>query len=388
MKTQKGLLIGSGFAASVFAFGIASGLISPKDAAIASLVGIPAALTAHIVTDSKAQKRINQADDRAKRLERELESALSKTAFLKDIEARSQHLAEELNKVRAALQLALGEHQKASELNQYLQQTLTTLETDLEASSGRVEELEAECQVWEEEFSDRISTEADAKFQQAKKAEIERIFQEHDAITSQAIALFQRLQGWGEKVAHGHQTKREIIKNLATSYNANLDELGQLVEKERGHYIEQIELLHEKVGRLQHQINGDLVEPEYGQFGFDQNGRIANAIAEWLWNHHKIPLKVTGFEVGSDGTITTGFTYPRSMPLEALAKQIEGDSSIIARSLGLYSVEKPQKLEIADVLTVKIRRERPARKAGKDSLYRSKEEFIKYSNRQGGWDVH
>jgi hypothetical protein len=151
--------------------------------------------------------------------------------------------------------------------------------------------LQAECEVWEEEFSDRVSFEADAKFQQAKKAEIERIFQEHDAITSQAIALFQRLQGWGEKVAHGHQTKREIIKNLATSYNANLDELGQLVEKERGHYIEQIELLHEKVGRLQHQINGDLVEPEYGQFGFDQNGRIANAIAEWLWNHHKIPLK-------------------------------------------------------------------------------------------------
>jgi hypothetical protein len=72
--------------------------------------------------------------------------------------------------------------------------------------------------------------------------------------------------------------------------------------------------------------------------------------------------KVTGFEVSPDGTITTGFTYPRSMPLEALSRQIEGDSSQITRSLGLYSVEKPQKLEIADVLTVKIRRERPARK--------------------------
>jgi hypothetical protein len=362
MKTHNGLLIGSSLAASVFAFGIASGAISFKDASIASLVGIPAALISHTLTDSIAQKRINQADERVKRLERELESALSKTAFLEDIEARSQHLAEEIDKVRSALDLAIGEHQKAADFNLYLQQTLTTLQADLEASQGKVEELEAECQVWEEEFSDRVSTEADAKFQQAKKAEIERIFQEHDAITSQAIALFQRLQGWGEKVAHGHQTKREIIKNLATSYNANLDELGQLVEKERGHYIEQIELLHEKVGRLQHQINGDLVEPEYGQFGFDQNGRIANAIAEWLWNHHKIPLKVTGFEVNPDGTLTAGYIYPRSMPVEALAKQIEGDSSTIARSLGLYALEKPTKLQIADVFTVKIRRERPARK--------------------------
>jgi hypothetical protein len=57
----------------------------------------------------------------------------------------------------------------------------------------------------------------------------------------------------------------------------------------------QIEILNCKVAALQQKLQGDLVEPEYGQFGFDQNGRIANAIAEWLWNHHKIPLKVTGF---------------------------------------------------------------------------------------------
>jgi DNA-directed RNA polymerase subunit RPC12/RpoP len=56
MKSQKGLLIGSSFAASVFAFGIASGAISLKDASIASLVGIPVALISHTVTDSIAQK--------------------------------------------------------------------------------------------------------------------------------------------------------------------------------------------------------------------------------------------------------------------------------------------------------------------------------------------
>jgi hypothetical protein len=326
----------------------------------------------------QATKRINQSEERVKGLERELQKALSKTTFLEDVEARSLHLTEELNKVRAALQLALGEHQKASELNQYLQQTLTTLETDLEASKGRVEELQAECQEWELQFSDRVSVEASARFQLAKKNEIERIFQEHDAITSQAMALFRQLQRWGEKVAHGHAAKREIIKNLAASYNANLEELGESVEKERGHYLQQIELLHEKIGRLQHELAGDLVEPVYGQFGFDQNGRIANALAEWLWNHHKIPLKVTGFEVSPDGTLTTGFTYPRSLPVEALTKQIEGDSSTIARSLGLYALEKPQKLQIADVFTVRVRRERPARKADKGSLYRSSQEFVKY----------
>ena len=128
---------------------------------------------------------------------------------------------------------------------------------------------------------------------------------------------------------------------------------------------------------MQQKLAGDLIEPEYGQFGFDQNGRIANAIAEWLWNHHKIPLKVTGFEVSAD-VLTAGYIYPRSMPLEALVKQVDEDSSQIARSLGLYAIEKPNKLEIADVFTVKVRRERPARKADKGSFYRSSQEFVKY----------
>jgi len=255
---------------------------------------------------------------------------------------------------------------------------LSALQADLEASQGKVEELQAECEAWEEEFTDRVESAADAKFQIAKKAEIQKIFDEHDAITSQAMQLFQELQQWGQKVAHGHTAKREIIQNLARSYNENLLDFGESVKKEHAAHVAHVEDLNERIAMLQQQLAGDLIAPEYGQFGFDQNGRIANALAEWLWNHHQIPLKVTGFEVSSDGTLTTGFTYPRSLPLEALFRQIEGDSSTIARSLGLYALEKPQKLQIADVLTVKIRRERPARKADKGSLYRSSQEFVKY----------
>jgi hypothetical protein len=377
MKDKSLVLIGSGVFGLLAGFAVITGSLTLKNISVAGMLALPTAFVSHLVTDSAAQKRINKAEERTKKLERELEKVISQTTFLEDIEARSLHLAEEIDKVRSALNLAIGEHQKAANLNFYLQQSLTTLEADLKTSREKVEELEAECQVWEEEFNDRVLTEAEARFQVAKKVEIERIFQEHDLITSQAMALFRQLQGWGEKVAHGHAAKREIIKNLAMSYNQNLDEVNVLIEKERSHYITQIEVLNERVGQLQHQINGDLVEPEYLACGFDPNGRIGNAIAEWLWNHHKIPLKVTGFEVLGD-VLTVGYIYPRSMPLEALFRQIEGDSSTIARSLGLYSLEKSTKLPIADVLTVKVRRERPARKADKGSLYRSKEEFVKY----------
>jgi hypothetical protein len=238
--------------------------------------------------------------------------------------------------------------------------------------------LQLEIEEWEEQFSDRVEVAADAKFQVAKKAEIQKIFDEHDAITSQAMQLFQELQQWGQKVAHGHQTKREIIQNLARSYNENLLEFGETVKKEHAAYVSQIEILNERVGQLQYQLSGDLIEPEYLECGFDQNGKIANAIANWLWLNRQIPLKVTGFESKTDTSLVVGFTYSRSMPLEALVKQIERDSSDIARHLGLYAIEKPQKLQVTDCLTINVKRERPAKKAASGSLYRSKEDFIKF----------
>jgi hypothetical protein len=378
MKTNNGLLIGSGFAASVFAFGLASGMISLKNASVASLIGIPAALVTHVITDSRNQKQLRESDSKLSKALRDLDTANKSVARLTELETKAHYLSLNLEETKKALDLAVEQHEKAYKLNQVLREESNALETQVAAFKSEIEQLQLEIEEWESQFSDRVEVTADAKFQVAKKAEIQKIFDEHDAITSQAMQLFQELQQWGQKVAHGHQTKREIIQNLARSYNQNLLEFGETVKKEHSAYVAQIELLNERVGQLQHQLNGDLIEPEYGQFGFDQNGRIANAIAEWLWNHHKIPLKVTGFEVSSDGVITAGYLYPRSMALEVLARQVDGDSSTIARSLGLYALEKPQKLQIADIFTVKIRRERPARKADKGSLYRAKEEFIKY----------
>jgi hypothetical protein len=378
MKDKSSVLIGSGVFGLLAGFAVMTGSLNLKNITVGALLALPAVFVTHLVADTQATKRVNKANEKVEKLESELRLAASTKALLETTQAEVLRLSEELTKVRSALKATLGEHQQASDLNLHLKESLTTLTSDLEASRGRIEELEAEVEEWEEGFSDRVAREAEARFQVAKRNEIERIFQEHDAITSKAMALFRQLQQWGEKVAHGHQSKREIIQSLAASYNQNLDELGQSVEQERGHYLTQIELLNERVGQLQHQLAGDLIEPEYGQFGFDQNGRIANALAEWLWNHHKIPLKVTGFEVSSDGVLTAGYIYSRSMAPESLARLIEDDSSQIARSLGLYSVEKPQKLQIADVFTVKVRRERPARKADKGSLYRSKEEFVNY----------
>lgn len=108
------------------------------------------------------------------------------------------------------------------------------------------------------------------------------------------MGLLERLQTWGHKVASSHDAKREMIKSLAHSYNSNIDSINSSFDKERVAYLQQIEILREKVGQLQHELNGDLIEPEYGQFGFDQNGHIANALAGGYGTITKSPSRLQG----------------------------------------------------------------------------------------------
>jgi len=123
------------------------------------------------------------------------------------------------------------------------------------------------------------------------------------------MQLFQELQQWGQKVAHGHQTKREIIQNLARSYNENLLEFGETVKKEHAAYVSQIEILNERVGQLQHQLNGDLIEPEYLPVAYSIEGRIANDIAREIFTTLQIPLAVKGYHTKPDGSTEVGYGF-------------------------------------------------------------------------------
>ncbi len=356
---------------------------------LATLLSLPTIAGLHLVLDGKATRRINEAESKASRAENKanlaesgLSDAIAKLtqnqSKLTELSKRNTELGNELASVRKALEDISLHRDRLLVYANKVQPTINQLQQELRTAQEAVEALQAEIESLEEDFEEKVEAEAEARFQEAKRREIQRIFDEHDAITSKAMALFKRLQSWGQKVAVSHEQKRELITALASTYNQNLDDLGQSVEKERGHYLEQIELLHEKVGRLQHQLAGDLVEPDYGEFGFNPDGKIANAIANWIWHNRQIPLRVSGFELSPDGVVTCGYTYSRSMPVEALVKAIEDDSPTIARNLGLYAIEKPQKLQIADVLTVKARRERPARKTDKGALYRTQREFIRH----------
>jgi len=162
MKNTNGLIIGSGFAASVFAFGITLGMISFKDASIASLVCIPAALISHIATDSKAKKRVRESDSKLSKALRDLDIAKQNVSKLEDLENKVYYLNLSLEETKKALDLAVVEHEKAYKLNQVMREEKGVLAGQVAAFKSEIEQLQLEIEEWEEQFSDHVEVAADA----------------------------------------------------------------------------------------------------------------------------------------------------------------------------------------------------------------------------------
>jgi hypothetical protein len=342
----------------------------------------------YLIADSYRERQIQKVTKAAKNAANNLHAVINKYELAKtqinklnqDLQTLRDELKEARKTINSLGQTNIHNNLKITQLNSELEGCRSKLNKSLiqsQQEQQRIEYLEAEIEQWELNFKSHVEVEANKRFQIAKQGELEKIYREHDSITSEAMQLFRRLQNWGEKVAHGHASKAEIIKSLASSYNQNLDEVSNAIAQERQTYLEQIELLNERIAQLQRELQGDILEPQYGDFGFNESGRIANAIAQWLWFNKKIPLRVTGIEE-ADGVITSGYSYSRSTSPDAIAKLMKDCSQEITRALGIYSIESAKKLAVADCLVVKFRKDRPARKADKGSLYRSQQDFINY----------
>ncbi|MBE8968695.1 hypothetical protein IQ277_21475 [Nostocales cyanobacterium LEGE 12452] len=364
---------------------VASGGFTNDIAKLISMLGVgalPASFITYFIADTKSQRLLNDAESKNKKagetlhkIIRDFDTCKSKLA---NISSQLETVKDELKEARNTIN-SLG-HNKLENtgLIAQLQAKLNQAFTQSHQDKQRIEYLESECEQWEFNFKSQVETEANQRFQLAKSQELEKIYTEHDLITSEAMQLFRRLQSWGEKVAHGHQSKAEIIKSLASSYNENLDEVGEAIASERQNYLLQIELLNERIGQLQQQLQGDLVEPVYNNFGFDINGKIANEIARTLFSDIRLALSVKGFQVKPDGVVDVGYGYSRSVHPKAIVEAISKHSETLAKKLGLFKITSVRKLEITDCILVCYRME-PAIKADEIKLMvGTPDEFINY----------
>ncbi|MBD2341971.1 hypothetical protein H6G64_34130 [Calothrix sp. FACHB-156] len=383
------IVLGTGTFGLLAGIAIASGGFRDSLAKTLSIAGgaaLPAIALTHFIVDTRAQSKVNESERRASDATVSLEDSKVRLsnltqeleAYKRSSEKIQQRLLDQLEETKQNLLTSEGNCDRALKLIAQLQGNIEALETQASKDKEQIDYLTREIQHWELNFHSMVNAESDKKFKAAKANEIQKIFDEHDQITQEAMALFRQLQSWGEKVAHGHNSKREIIRGLATAYNSNLDEINQAIDLERLGYLEQIELLNEKVARLQQEAVGDLVEPTYGDFGFDINGRIANELARTIWQDLQLPLAVKGFQVKPDGAVDIGFGYSRSVSPQAIASSISKHSEELAKKLRLFKITNVRKLEITDCIVVSFRQSPAVKDDEIKLMVGSPDQFISY----------
>ncbi|NER45847.1 MAG: hypothetical protein F6J92_04000 [Symploca sp. SIO1A3] len=372
-------------------FGVGTGLTlalllyatkpSVKVIVLGAIAGIPSAILGADVASSKFEKRLqllseklSSTEDRAKKAERRVIDYNRIVEAKYQLERKLEGLQQEIIKKESLVTSLVKERDTKKQIIQYLQADKDSLEKQVASLRQEYDELAVN---FDELIEGAVSEEVDSY----KTIDREQLLNKFRANHSQGLAVVEQ----ADVIAKKSEEMVEIIMQrdkqrlkIFQQVKEHTIEAAKAWDLERDGLVEQIELLNIKVARLQQRLAGDLVEPIYFKCGFSPEGQIANAVAEWLWNHQQIPLKVTGVESGTDSILTAGYSYSHSMPVEELAKVIETNSPTIARTLGLYAIEKPHKLPIADILTLKIRRERPSRKTNTGALYRSHQDFIKY----------
>jgi hypothetical protein len=332
---------------------------------LAGLLALPPIAVGLIIADTRAQGKVNQAEAKVSDALRSLDGATIKLTASEEKEARLQlELAEvqtSLNRAKELLRACEVDRSQSAEVigQQYVR--IDELQAALALHQERVEALEAEVEAWEDEFHGKVDVEAEKRFQIAKVAEIKRIEGENDALTKEAIEIAKQYRQWANLADARLQDRREFVENITSSYNSKISDFGQSYSKQVTGYLDQIEILNCKVAALQQKLQGDLVQPEYGQFGYAVEGKIANDIARRIWEELQIPLSVKGYQVKPDGSVDVGYSYSRSIPVDALLGDLSRHSGDIAKSLGIHKITSIRKLEITDLVVLSFRREAAVR---------------------------
>jgi len=347
----------TGFSLTVLA--LTTGLLKPtiKLVALSSLGIIPISI---IVSENIHR----QANRKVRELENSLSEAKAKLKQLETVQEDNGRLSQslielrdKLSQVQTSLSLLSVEYKK-------LQTSYQIQGAQNEELKTKTQNLSAQLASYEETYSDELESELKQRIEEyttkdreALKAKYRAILEEGEVIYQEALEVSEKYKAWAHEVAKRHQDRKAYIMGLTGEFNKRIGEAENAIEVERGHLITQVEALNEKVARLQQQLAGDLTEPEYGQFGYAIEGKIANDIARWCWDNLQIPLAIKDFQKRSDGVVDVGYGYGRSASVEALIRDLQGYSENIAKSLGLYKITSVRKLEIADLLVLSFRRE-------------------------------
>ena len=357
MNNTTKILSGLGFGA-ITTLVLATGMLKPtvKLTALATLVSVPVIGVVNEIIQSRAEKRI-------KALRNELFIAQQDSHRLQAVSADNNRLSQHLVSLKVELSQLQDKVSSLKSLNSNLKESQQLQSAQLQVERREKTELTEQITGYEESYNADVESEVQQRVEEyitSDRAKLDAKYRstliEGQAIHAEAVAIAKAYEEWAEQIGERHVERKNYILGLTKEFNHHIGGAEQDWETERGHLITQIEVLTEKIARLQQKLAGDLTEPEYGQFGYAIEGKIANDIARYVWDTLQIPLTVKGYEKRSDGAVDVGYGYGRSIPLEALHRDLNRHSEDIAKTLRIHKISSIRKLEIADLLVLTYRR--------------------------------
>ncbi|WP_298913504.1 hypothetical protein [uncultured Nostoc sp.] len=287
-------------------------------------------------------------------------------------------LKTELTLIKSQLQQESNKSLELSQENKRLLIWINELEDEARELTQICENKEAELREFSDSFNQRLDTELTQEFTAKKEQIIQQEVGKEFELTQEAFAVIEQMQSLVKEVYERHQGQRHLLLNTHSQY---LDHHNSAIAKHQEAYDTLLEVkdgLELRVRMLEQQLQGDLLEPVYGDFGFDINGKIANEIARTLFSDIRLALNVKGFQIKPDGVVDVGYEYSRSVDPQAVVDAIKRHSEILTKKLGLFKITSVRKLEITDCVVVSYRME-PAIKADEIKLMvGTPEEFINY----------
>ena len=363
-KDDLAILIGSGMLGASLCFGLGMAVrAKPAQILLSSLAGsIPGALISYQVTDSINSKKQRQLIDAHRR-------------ELEDIKAVLARVTKTNNSLTKELRLA-----------SQLRNKLSKLETALDERLEQIKVLEEANQEWEQGFDSLLekqsSIKGEAIAQKKIQEEVVSIFDHHNEFTQRAIKIALDMKAVLEEADGKNEGLIKRDKEAMLHFIDSMDESDTALNEAKAAFEEEKNILKAQIQYLERQVNGELLEPVYGQHGYDIPAQIATDLCRELWNSYQIPLKLEGVKTSSSGFSTAGYGYGSNQSPTKLVEFIKAQSEHLCQQLGIHQITKVEKLKIAPIIAVSFRREPALKQDDIKNLVGTPEEFLKYLENQ------
>jgi gas vesicle protein len=294
----------------------------------------------------------------AESLKKDLQKAQDTT--LKTI----SELAGKLSDIKAQLQQEVSQGKELSQDNKRLLTRINELQGEVAELNKLCQEKDATLIDYEKQFDDQLLQEFEKKKQELIKQEVVKEFE----LTQEAFDTIDEMHQLMSEFYEQHQSQREYFlktHDRYLEYKENLQRTNQQAYDELAELKDGLKL---RVRMLQQTIDEGLIAPQHVNYGLNPIGNKVNALIDWVWNSHQIPLKGLGFSNAESLTIL-GFDFPRSVDGQELAQKIFEGKQHLATLLWVHEITSVKYDQITERLIVAYRQDKPKPESD-DEIYK------------------